>query len=382
MPGSSRPASTLRLRDTRLPQISTRAASVTRQGAQRVGHARSRAGNATGRLDDRLDRPRVVLSRLSHRPQGGCERQQWPQEFAGVLACFMPTTRCSLAIGPRPQMLGQHDPRRDCARRPATAPNRGAASLRAAPQALQPCRPFRGGDASDVHRQPDAAQRGNRDAGVVELECARQRHAGKGSSPRRHDRRPVIPANRGRAATPVPRRVRPPPAIPPSTSDRLRTDRHRHAGFHDAGLLRGDQRQRLAQQFAMIQRDRGDRAGGRIVDHVGRIAAAAQADFQHAQIGGVRANRWNATAVITSNTVIGAPAFTCSTCSSAAASASSAHQLAGDPDPLVEPHEMRRGIDMHALTRRLGHGSQEGAGAALCRWFRPHESTGGSRRSG
>ena len=68
---------------------------------------------------------------------------------------------------------------------------------------------------------------------------------------------------------------------------------------------------------------------------------------------------------MTSNTVIGAPALTCSTRSSAAISAVVGDQLAGDADAFVEAHQMRRGVDMHAQARGLGHRADERAGAAL-----------------
>ena len=47
----------------------------------------------------------------------------------------------------------------------------------------------------------------------------------------------------------------------------------------------GDRGQRVAQQLAMIERDRGDRARRRPFDHVGGVAAAAEPHFQHAQVG-------------------------------------------------------------------------------------------------
>ncbi len=40
-------------------------------------------------------------------------------------------------------------------------------------------------------------------------------------------------------------------------------------------------------------------------------------------------------------------------------------ELAGEPDALVEAHQMRRGVDVHAPAGRLADRAQEGAGAAL-----------------
>ena len=42
-----------------------------------------------------------------------------------------------------------------------------------------------------------------------------------------------------------------------------------------------------------------------------------------------------------------------------------ADQAAGQPDALIEPHQMRRGIDMDFEACGLGHGAQEGDGGAL-----------------
>ena len=69
--------------------------------------------------------------------------------------------------------------------------------------------------------------------------------------------------------------------------------------------------------------------------------------------------------MITSKTVIGAPAFTRSTSLQRGGQRVVGDQLAGDADALVEADQMRRGVDVDALARRLGDGAQEGAGAAL-----------------
>ena len=89
---------------------------------------------------------------------------------------------------------------------------------------------------------------------------------------------------------------------------------------------------------------------------------------------GVCANRWKATAVITSNTVIAAPAFTCSTCSNAVGQRFVGNQVAGDADAFVEAHQMWRGIDMHAQARRPRRSPAGRRRCCPCRWCRRHGS--------
>ena len=131
------------------------------------------------------------------------------------------------------------------------------------------------------------------------------------------------------------------------------------------GLLRRDQRQRVAEQFAVIERDRGDGAGGRPIDHVGRVAAAAETHLQHAQIGRrprEQMERDRGDHLEHRDRGAGVDLLDMLECRG---QRRVRHQFAGDPDAFVEPHQMRRRIDMHALPRRLRHRPQEGAGAAL-----------------
>ena len=81
---------------------------------------------------------------------------------------------------------------------------------------------------------------------------------------------------------------------------------------------------------------------------------------------GWRANSIRPTAVVISNTVIGAPALARSHSSSVAASSASETSCpspaAAEPIALVEAHQMRRGIDVHALARGFQDRAQEGDG--------------------
>src|SRR5690348_12153118 len=81
--------------------------SVARQPAQRSDHVRPGSGSAIRGFDDRLDRTRVVLPGLGDRPQGGCNRNKWPKEFASVLRLLHADHKMYRPIRPCPQMLAE-----------------------------------------------------------------------------------------------------------------------------------------------------------------------------------------------------------------------------------------------------------------------------------
>ena len=60
---------------------------------------------------------------------------------------------------------------------------------------------------------------------------------------------------------------------------------HRHAGLDDAGLLKGDLLDGIAQDLRVIQADRRDDRRQRMLHGVGGIEAAAQAGLQHHILG-------------------------------------------------------------------------------------------------
>ncbi len=73
-------------------------------------------------------------------------------------------------------------------------------------------------------------------------------------------------------------------------------------------------------------------------------------------------------AVVISKTVIGAPALAASqrrNASTSAFSATGVRHLGAEPDALVEPHEMRRGVDVHGQACRFEHSAHEGDRGAL-----------------
>ena len=61
---------------------------------------------------------------------------------------------------------------------------------------------------------------------------------------------------------------------------RQRPDDHRHAGLDDAGFLKRDLAQGVAEMTLVVERDGGDRRDCR-VNHIRRVEASAQADFHH-----------------------------------------------------------------------------------------------------
>ena len=176
MPGSSRPASALRLPDKgcrRSAPARVRSRGSARSASATCGPGRATPSDAstiasTGRASccpGSATAHRVVASGISGR-----------RNSVASFDCFMPTTRCT----------GRSDHARRCSASTMPAPglcppsshssqSGGSSAASRAVQALQPRRPFRGGDAGDIHRQPGRPQRGDRDAGVVELERAWQR---------------------------------------------------------------------------------------------------------------------------------------------------------------------------------------------------------------
>ena len=146
---------------------------------------------------------------------------------------------------------------------------------------------------------------------------------------------------------------------------RLRADGDRNVWLHDPGLFPGDDVHRRSQQFAVVERDGGNGAGGRGTDDVRGIAASAEADFQNAQIGrrfGEQIECGGGDHLEYGDRSIVVDPFDPLHLGDQAVVRD---QCAGDADAFVETDQMRRGIDVDALARGFGHGSDEGAGAAF-----------------
>ena len=135
--------------------------------------------------------------------------------------------------------------------------------------------------------------------------------------------------------------------------------------LEDAGFFGRDLLERVAEKIGMIDRNGRDDGGERTIDHVGRVEPAAEADFEQQHVGRMAREQQHAAAVVISNTVIGSPPLTRSHSSSVAPSSSSLTSAPAEPVALVETHQMRRGIDMHALAGGLQDRAHEGDGRAL-----------------
>jgi hypothetical protein len=118
--------------------------------------------------------------------------------------------------------------------------------------------------------------------------------------------------------------------------------------------------ERIAEELHVIERDRHDDGGQRRRDHVGGVEFAAKAGLQQQDVGlharedeegGDRRDLEEGDRIA----AIGALAFF-----DQIDQRLLFDQRAGDADALMEAHQVRRGIDMHALTRRLQHGAQVG----------------------
>ena len=141
------------------------------------------------------------------------------------------------------------------------------------------------------------------------------------------------------------------------------------AALEDAGLLIGDLLERVAEKLGVVDRDAGDDGGERMIDHIGRVQPAAEADFQQQHIGRMareqqQADRGGDLEHGDGRAGIGALAFL-----QRRAELLVGHQHAfarlAQAEALVEAHQMRRGIDVHALAGRFQDRAQEGDGGAL-----------------
>ena len=337
---------------------------------QRRTHIRSAPHPGTSGLHDRLHGQRLVLPRFRHRPHARREWQQPGQKRLGVLGLLHADQQVDRPIRPRRKLLRQ---------------DRGGALVMAAVepqlpsrrhhrsqrpiQPLQPGRPLGSGspprDRRRRHPKPRRTQRRDRQSRVIHLV-----RAGQPQLWQRDRAFSILEPARGHAPIPAPPQQRR-PEVGSDALDRrqrvrlLEARHHRHARLDDPRLLRGDRPDRLAQHLLVIQRDRGNRACRRPLDHVGRVSPAAQAYLQHHQVRrhpreqhqrrrrdhlehGDRGARIDLLHLVEHGRQRGV-----------------VHQHPGQPDALVEPHQMRRGVCMHPHPCRLRHRAQEGAGAAL-----------------
>ena len=118
----------------------------------------------------------------------------------------------------------------------------------------------------------------------------------------------------------------------------------------------------------MVDRHRRDDAGERLLDHVGGVEPAAEPDFEQQHVGGMAREQQEARRGLDLEhgdrlAAVGALAF----------GQRGGQLFVGDQTPppgadaeaLVEAHQMRRGVDVHAAAGRLQHRAHEGDGRAF-----------------
>ncbi len=144
--------------------------------------------------------------------------------------------------------------------------------------------------------------------------------------------------------------------------------------------------ERVAEMLGMIERDRRDHGGERALDHVGGIEPAAEPDFEQQHVGRMareqqEARRGRDLEHGDRRAGIDALAF-----GERAASSSSDDQpafaLRAEPEALVEAHEMRRGVDVHAQSPAASRIARMKAMVEPLPLVPATWMTGGSSRSG
>ena len=150
---------------------------------------------------------------------------------------------------------------------------------------------------------------------------------------------------------------------------RLRGHDRRHVGLEDAGLLGGDLADGVAEMLGMIERHRGDHGRQRTLDHVGGVEPPAQADLEQQHVGRMareqqEPRRGGDLEHRDRRARVGALAFGQRIAELIVVDEPSLARAA-EPEALVEAHQMRRGVDVHAQARRLQDRAHEGDGRAL-----------------
>jgi hypothetical protein len=150
---------------------------------------------------------------------------------------------------------------------------------------------------------------------------------------------------------------------------RLAHHHRRHAGFKDAGFLRGDRFDRVAEEIAMIERQPCDHAGDRSFDDIGGVKASAEPDFEQKNVGGMpreqqeRRRRLDFEYGDRRIAVLGF-AFAQRRGEFIIADQAAAAWLR-EAVTLVEPHQIGRGVNVHALFRGFEDRARKRDGRAL-----------------
>ena len=137
------------------------------------------------------------------------------------------------------------------------------------------------------------------------------------------------------------------------------------ARLGDAGFLRGDLLEPVAEKGGVVEAELGDAADGRGADDVGRVEPPAETDLDDAGVGrrareseeGGRGGRLEEADLH--------PVGQIERLLEQGGERVVVDQPAGEADPLVEADEMGAGIDMGGEPGCLDRGAQEGAGRTL-----------------
>ena len=150
---------------------------------------------------------------------------------------------------------------------------------------------------------------------------------------------------------------------------RLAGDDRRHAALDDAGLFGGDFFERVAEKFAVVERQPGDDARQRPVDDIGGVEPAAEPDFEQQHVGRIAREQQKRRGGLDLEDRDRRVAVFGLAFGERRAEFGIADQLAAvllsDAEPLVDANQIRRRIDMHAFARRFEDGAHEGDGRAL-----------------
>ena len=241
-------------------------------------------------------------------------------------------------------------------------------------QPLHPRRPFGARDALFERlrldgQRVDRAQRRDRESRVVELVTAKQarRREIEQAALVVIDKTPVLDADMPFLRRGKQRRAH---LLRGLLDHRLRFGlllgrNHRHAALDDTGLFASNLDERIAEEFGMIHADRRDDARERRVHDVGGIESAAEADLKQNDVGNMLREQHESSGSFDLQqrdwrTVIGAL-----TLGKRILELLIGREHARDAKPLVDAHEMRRGVDVDAQARRLTDRAQESNGRTL-----------------
>ncbi len=128
-------------------------------------------------------------------------------------------------------------------------------------------------------------------------------------------------------------------------------------------------RKSVAEKFAVIERQPGDDACQRPLDHIGGVEPAAEADFQQHNVGRMAREQKKAGGGLHLEDGDRRVAVLCLAFGERRAEFGVADQpaaaIVAETKPLVDADKIGRGIDMHALARRLEDRAHEGDGRAF-----------------